>query len=380
MISIRILQKSIFSILFFVCANTHSWWFDVQPLATVLQQNPHISYTPCSGKTPFCFKQHPFYLGDALHPFSGTFEETFILSIPNGIAHSHYGWVVISNMFIKEMIWKDIEMHLQSVYNIATLHKHIVHDKVVVLGQLAYFNYFHMLSELLGRLALVEMHGIAYDKVFIPQNTKFLKEALQLWGLSQDQIIDTFGQTFCIQADTLILPSMVGNITGGLKLFSCYPRADLLGYVKEKLLKAALAKPLFKSACEKVFISRKDAPARKIINEDEVFAQLQPLGFKRYVLSDLSVAQQIQLFHHAKVVIGAQGTSLANSMFCKPHTKVIELFQGLDDTTIAFVAQIFDLDYLPVQTTAFSTDYIQALKTDTVIPLHVIQKVIQHLL
>ena len=316
-------------------------------------------------------------MGDDFHPCQGNFDPTFILKIPDGTAQGQYGWTIIDNTFIREMVWKNLTDLLPYVYDMHDRTPCHIAGTVVVLGQPAYMNYYHMLSEVLCRLALVEKTNIAYDKVYIPQIHHFFKEALELWGLKKEQIINTFNETFYIQADTLILPSLVSNVDFGLKLFSCYPNKDLLLYVRQKLLNAALKKQLPITYPKKIFISRKDAPFRKISNEDAIFALLKLLGFQRYVLDTLDVTEQILLFHHAKIVIGTQGTSLANCLFCKPNTKVFEIFQSLNDSTISHVAEICDLKYIPIKTMEFSKNYGEALLVkEAEMPLDTIQQLI----
>jgi len=49
------------------------------------------------------------------------------------------------------------------------------------------------------------------------------------------------------------------------------------------------------------------------------------------MLGTMSVLEQIELFSNADVVIGTHGAGLANILFCKPNTKVIEIFQARSD-------------------------------------------------
>lgn len=378
-LNIRIMDVKIYFSCFIKCifcfftlftSNIHTF-FQVTSITDLFKKYPHITYQKCSAQTDFSYKQHPFYMGDTYHPYKGIFEETFVLTIPHGRALSQYGFVLIDDHFIKEMIWKNLECHLQLVHNIQEQNVYKVSGRVAALGQLAYFQYYHWISEVLCRLAMLEINNIAYDKLYIPQNYSFMKETLELWGIKEEQIIQPYGIFHCIEADELILPSLVSNVNFGLKWFACYPRKDLMEYVKTKLLKGALLKNTYHQFCKKVFISRKDAPRKKIINEDEFFELFQQQGFQRYQLSNMSATDQILLFYNAEIVIGAQGTSLANCMFCKPKTKIIEIFQKLNDPTISYVAQIFDLNYIPIKTVDFDMNYNNAF-TDTKISLDII--------
>ncbi|MSP88866.1 MAG: DUF563 domain-containing protein [Alphaproteobacteria bacterium] len=73
----------------------------------------------------------------------------------------------------------------------------------------------------------------------------------------------------------------------------------------------------------RLFVGRRDASHRKLVNEDAVFAALEPLGFERADPNRLSFADQISMFAQARVVVGVQGAALANCMFCSPGTPLV---------------------------------------------------------
>ena len=75
----------------------------------------------------------------------------------------------------------------------------------------------------------------------------------------------------------------------------------------------------------KVFVSRDDAPARRIANADEVFMALD--GWETVTLSDMSVQQQIKIFSEASHIISPHGAGLLNVVFSQPGTRVIEIAQ-----------------------------------------------------
>jgi len=53
--------------------------------------------------------------------------------------------------------------------------------------------------------------------------------------------------------------------------------------------------------------------------------RLRPLGFQRYLLEELSIDEQIALFHRAEAVVAPHGAGLSNLLFSK-RTRVLELF------------------------------------------------------
>lgn len=79
------------------------------------------------------------------------------------------------------------------------------------------------------------------------------------------------------------------------------------------------------SSDELIYISRDDALIRRLSNEQDVIALLQPFGFRTVLLSSLSFEAQVQLFRRAKTIIAPHGAGLTNLLFCKSEVKVIEL-------------------------------------------------------
>lgn len=76
----------------------------------------------------------------------------------------------------------------------------------------------------------------------------------------------------------------------------------------------------------KLFISRSKANRRQIINEDEVVAYLERMGYERVWLEDVGIREAAAMMAEAKAVIAPHGAGLANLVFCLPGTKVLELF------------------------------------------------------
>lgn len=352
--------------------NTH--WFKFELLKFILEKYPEVSYQIYDQQSAFNFKPFPLSVDHARQPYQGYLLPTFIVKIPNGIVQGMQGLVLIDNQCIDEMIWRDCPSFFMSAHKINSKNIKVISGKVAVITQPAYENYFHWIIEILARLSFIEKEGIMYDYLYVPQKSKFMRETLKMWGVSEEKIIAPTSEDFAIQADEIILPSLVSNSNHGWTQFVNYIRPDLVGYVKNKLF-TEVQKQKIVNFSKRVFISRKDAPFRKVLNEDEVFAQFERYGFVRYELSKLSVVEQIMLFNQAEIIVSPQGTGLANSIFCNSDTKIIELFQGLGDCTFWYISQIFNLNYMPIKTVPFELNFFKAWKGDTSIPIDIIDQV-----
>ena len=80
-----------------------------------------------------------------------------------------------------------------------------------------------------------------------------------------------------------------------------------------------------KNMLRKIFVSRDDAPARRLANAEEVFMALN--GWEQVTLSAMSIQEQIKTFAEASHVISPHGAGLVNIMFSHPGTQVIEIAQ-----------------------------------------------------
>jgi capsular polysaccharide biosynthesis protein len=76
---------------------------------------------------------------------------------------------------------------------------------------------------------------------------------------------------------------------------------------------------------KKIFVSRKDAQARYLLNEDDVYATIQPLGYVLVRTAEMSFPEQVLVFKGASEIIGVYGASLSNMIFCEPGTKVLNI-------------------------------------------------------
>lgn len=75
----------------------------------------------------------------------------------------------------------------------------------------------------------------------------------------------------------------------------------------------------------KIYISRQNSKYRNIVNEDDLIKFLKGKGYRILDLNHFTIRNQIEMFAKAEVVISPTGSGLANIIFCKPGTKVIEI-------------------------------------------------------
>lgn len=75
----------------------------------------------------------------------------------------------------------------------------------------------------------------------------------------------------------------------------------------------------------RLFVSRRDASIRHLLNEDEVVALLARYGFETVEAARLGFGAQARLFGEAEWVVGGTGSGLSNIVFAPPGATVVEL-------------------------------------------------------
>ncbi|MHA1558273.1 MAG: glycosyltransferase family 61 protein [Alphaproteobacteria bacterium] len=293
--------------------------------------------------------------------------ETFIIFAKNGYVYSKDGIFVIEGRLIKELIWPWSKLNKKPIVLKTIPKPNKLNGKIAVIAQEGHVNYYHWVTEIIPKILLFEKNDIHYDLLYVPELQKpFMEETFRLLGIDTKKIIQAKQDT-CIEADELILPSFVSR--------SCYTPKWVADSIRGKLIPAA-----YKSAenskilySKKIFISRRKAAYRNVLNEDDVFEKLKGFGVVRYDLENLSMAEQIVLFNKADVIIAPHGAGLTNILFCKPDTVIIELFQEHEDDTYWYLSQILGLKHYYIKTTSFEKD---GGYQGTSIPMYYVEKVI----
>jgi hypothetical protein len=91
-------------------------------------------------------------------------------------------------------------------------------------------------------------------------------------------------------------------------------------------LRAALDQPqAARTWPRRIYVDRRGAPARRLVNEGELIRQLGRMGVVPVALEALTLDEQIALFRGAELVGAPHGAGLANCVFAAPGCRVVEL-------------------------------------------------------
>lgn len=176
-------------------------------------------------------------------------------------------------------------------------------------------NYYHNLLDTYGKIPIVNESSARslydYDWYIIPAlRFKIPRNYYAQLKINPQKMIHyNKATTENFQFDTVISPSING--------YRKYSRFGAHDDIKKYFLSKQTTKH-----DRKIFLSREGA-GRDVTNRKELYAFLDKHGFEIIISSKCRNLPQI--LNEAKIVLAAHGASLANLIFCKKGTHVIEL-------------------------------------------------------
>jgi hypothetical protein len=179
--------------------------------------------------------------------------------------------------------------------------------------------YYHWMSEVLPRFAVLGDLLDEADFVVAPASTRFQRECLTRVGVEAHRIVEP-SRRAQYQFDRLLVPSLSGVMN--------HTRPESVKFLRQ----------LFgvdsheRDGGRRIYVSRRGEFRRKVSNEAEVLDVLDKYGFEAVDPGAITVAEQAVLFAEASIVVGPHGGGLTNVVFCAPGTVVVELLSPLGQT------------------------------------------------
>lgn len=204
--------------------------------------------------------------------------------------------------------------------------------------------YGHWLLEELPRLLALEETG--FDRLIAHAVRPYALDALHVRGVERTVVpLVRYAHFAC---ETLIVPPLRETPTW-LELSRVREFAATVVHAGHALSVAEPRALGSVGAGERVYVSRRLARRRRVVNEEELWARLEALRFVRVDLEDLGWAEQIALFQRARSVVSPHGAGLANVVFCTPGTRIVELFhREYVNDCYGRIARLLGMEYRPV--------------------------------
>ncbi|WP_322923962.1 glycosyltransferase family 61 protein [Paenibacillus campi] len=251
-----------------------------------------------------------------------------IYSLENGITVGKNGSILTAeNKVIREFstyttlalnVWDAQRIKIDVIENkyVANLD----HTIAVTTTQWGGINYYHWMMEELPRFYLLSAYEGDID-YYISNYTlrPFQKQTLEYLGIPLHSIIRS-SDAYAVQASRLVVPYSPAYDSGYVLQWVC----DFLNRLFAPMLHIDEQKYY-----KYIYIARGNAPNRKVNNEAEVIQYLMGVHFKIIYMEQYSVQEQANIFYNAEVIIAPHGAGLANLVFCRQETKVLEIFQPM---------------------------------------------------
>ena len=182
-------------------------------------------------------------------------------------------------------------------------------------------NYYHSLLDFFPRLRifqeletkLPELRGMRM--VLMRQRPPFVDEFLGQIGFPTSRLLEIEAD----RADHFENLFVVSNLSQ-------------FGHVHPLALRSlgAGTPPPAPARGRRLYISRRAAGTRRVLNEDEVAAAIVPLGFEVVRLERATLAEQQAMFGQAEMVVGPHGAGLVNLVWTPANCRLVELHPAGD--------------------------------------------------
>ena len=183
--------------------------------------------------------------------------------------------------------------------------------------------YFHWLADVLPRLLTVkeELKDLV---LLLPSDCKELKyvsDSLRAFEIGGVEFVSPDEVLVC---ENLLVPTQTapsGSYNDEL--------IQAVGKVVAEFY-APDAGELRERPADRVYISRAEAPKRRITNEEEVVDVLREFNFRIVRSEEHSFAEQVRMAARAGYVVSNHGAGLTNILFMRPGASVLELRHATD--------------------------------------------------
>lgn len=197
-------------------------------------------------------------------------------------------------------------------------------------------NYFHWITEVVPKMYLIQKKESA--TILMPSN---IRMAYQLEILNKLKIKFKYFDSEFIFLKKAFYFSNFSEFPGYYSCDTIQMARNLLG-VPTFLKNSAVKNPYFP-----VYISRRLASRRKIVNESEIIGLMNEYNIKIIDIENHSFNQIVNKFSYVTHIISIHGAGLTNMIFMKKGFSVFELLleNTLPDKCYYFLANACELSY-----------------------------------
>ena len=195
----------------------------------------------------------------------------------------------------------------------------------LVQGASGYNNYAHWLFDIIPKMKILsEAYNLKkIDYFYFSKLNSFQKETFKILELNSKKIIDSKIDKHCF-FENLIFCTHPNYSKGTFSTAQSNLPKWIVDFLRKKFIKKSVKNI---KNYNKIYIDRSDSQYNhcRIINDNEIKNYLRKKGFRIVKLSKFSLKKQISIFKNCNIVISPHGAGMANLVFCKKKTKIVEI-------------------------------------------------------
>ncbi len=234
-------------------------------------------------------------------------------SLPNA-----WGFFKPNAGFIFSFVWKGLLTKLTCEFGSSLESTRLDPDKKYLLVYTPWFGYFSWITESLPRIRSVQ-HRHSDMVLILPEGyaqRPFVLESLTMFSDLTYEVIKDGVHMF---VQSLVMP----ELKPFTYVFNKNSVNDFRDYVTSYVSKLRLNIESF----SRIYVSRKNAKNRKIVNNDEVENIFRSSGFSIVLFEEYSFFEQVYLMMNCTILAGAHGAGFANISFMPVGSKLFELIK-----------------------------------------------------
>ncbi len=260
-----------------------------------------------------------------------TFEKLYRVNVPprglvaieNARLYGRYGFVILpDNQYVGELIAitpegqrKMLSGHSAFTTKLPRPRRHLEGNYYPLVG-FGWENYYHWNHDAIMRLWRVREELPQDTRFVVPAALKsFQLEALRLVNIPAAQTIPFDGDEVWEFERLFVTPPIFKTQ---------YDTPEQMLWFRDLCFDAYGIKPT--KPTRRIFLSRARDTHLRYINETQVEAYLKSSDFETLYPGELTVAQQVEAFSQAAVVVGT-GAAMTNILFAPPGARVLQLLE-----------------------------------------------------
>lgn len=214
-------------------------------------------------------------------------------------------------------------------------------------------NYFHWLIQTVPRLLAIRDLGFE-EHLVLPESFElqgFHRESAQYVGIALDD------------ATRIATPVLRSKRLTVVHNPDDHP--SLLGRMATTMRERAPGE--FGEPSRRVYVSRRSASYRRVVNDDEIESLARSRGFEIVSFENLSFGEQVTLMSGCRLLLGPHGAGLANLVFMSAGGTVIEFLDSQRPNRLYFeLASVMGLRHLSIgaKTTGTADSGFEDLEVD----------------